>query len=418
MTQIQGAPPSAKDVSGYKLGPLYVTLPFANTAVFFLWMTIGAFVLPAHVRVITGENSVAALGLANTIGPLMATIANPIFGQLSDRTRSRFGRRSPWILGCVALGIIALAVQASASTVLMLGLSWAAVQTIMNGYQAAVTAILPDRVPQHRYGTFSGLVGLAVPVATVIGALMFIAFPQLADGGAYYVVMVVLAVAALLMVFGSPDRSSVNEPREPLRLGAFFSAFFRPLAHRDFRWAFLSRFGVMAGYMIIFTFNAYLLQDFIKIPQGEVVAKMGILMLIGQVATLLAVLIIGPLSDRFNRFKLFALVAGLASAASLAIPLFLPTFEGMVVYNIVHGVAFGIYMAVDMALVTKVLPNAEEVGKDMGVINIANAGPQILAPGIAAFVVTQLGGYPSLFIAGIAISLIASFGVMKIKSVR
>lgn len=417
MTHVQGAPPAAKDVSGYKLGPLYVTLPFANVAVFFLWMSIGAFVLPAHVRVITGENSVAALGLANTIGPLMATIANPIFGQISDRTRSRFGRRSPWIIGCVALGIVALGVQASASTVLMLGLSWAAVQTIMNGYQAAITAILPDRVPQRRYGTFSGLIGLGVPVATILGALMFITFPELANGGAYYVVMVVLAVAALLMVFGSPDKSSLDLPREPLRLGAFFGAFFRPLTSPDFRWAFLSRFGVMAGYMIIFTFNAYLLQDFIKIPQDQVVAKMGILMLIGQVATLLAVLIIGPLSDKVDRFKLFALIAGLASAAALAIPLFMPSFEGMVIYNVVHGIAFGIYMAVDMALVTKVLPNAGEVGKDMGVINIANAGPQILAPGIAAFVVS-VAGYASLFYVGVAISLIASFGVMKIKSVR
>ncbi|MFI6320722.1 MFS transporter [Nonomuraea sp. NPDC050556] len=417
MTQIKGAPPSAKDVSGYKLGPLYVTLPFANVAVFFLWMTIGAFVLPAHVRAITGENSVAALGLANTIGPLMATIANPIFGQLSDRTRSRFGRRSPWILGCVALGIIALAVQASASTVLMLGLSWAAVQTIMNGYQAAITAILPDRVPDRRYGTFSGLIGLAVPIATILGSMMFISFPQLAAGGAYYVVMVVLAVAALLMVFASPDRSSRERVNEPLRLGAFFAAFFRPLTSPDFRWAFLSRFGVMAGYMIIFTFNAYLLQDFIKIPQDEVVPKMGILMIIGQVATLAAVLVVGPLSDKVDRFKLFALVAGLVSAAALSIPLFMPTFEGMVVYNVVHGVSFGIYMAVDMALVTKVLPNAHEVGKDMGVINIANAGPQILAPGIAATVVS-LGGYPSLFVVGVVISLIAAFGVMKIKSVR
>lgn len=417
MTQIQGAPPSAKDVSGYKLGPLYVTLPFANTAVFFLWMSIGAFVLPAHVRAITGENSVAALGLANTIGPLMATIANPIFGQISDRTRSRFGRRSPWILGCVALGIIALAVQASASTVLMLGLSWAAVQTIMNGYQAAITAILPDRVPDRRYGTFSGLLGLAVPIATILGSLMFISFPELANGGAYYVVMVVLAVAALLMVFASPDKSSRDLVNEPLRLGAFFAAFFRPLVSPDFRWAFLSRFGVMAGYMIIFTFNAYLLQDFIKIPQDEVVPKMGILMIIGQVATLAAVLVVGPLSDKVDRFKLFALVAGLVSAAALSIPLFMPTFEGMVVYNVVHGVSFGIYMAVDMALVTKVLPNAHEVGKDMGVINIANAGPQILAPGIAAAVVS-LGGYPSLFIVGVVISLIAAFGVMKIKSVR
>ncbi|NRQ34948.1 MFS transporter [Nonomuraea sp. NN258] len=400
-----------------RLGPLYLTLPLANVAVMFLWMSVGAFVLPVHVQRITGVNDVAALGLANSIGPLMATIANPVFGQISDRTRSRFGRRSPWILGCVAIGVLALLAQANAASVLMLGISWAGVQTIMNGYQAAVTAILPDRVPPRRYGTFSALVGLGTPVATIAGALMFMSFPQLAAGGAYYVVMVVLAVAAVLIVFASPDTSSAGLAREPFRLGEFMAAFVKPLRNANFTWAFVSRFGVMLGYFIIFTFNLFLLEEFIKIPKAEVVPKMAVLMLIGQVATLAAVLVIGPISDRIGRFRLFALIAGLSSAVTLAVPLFLPTFEGMIVYNVTHGIAFGIYLAVDMALVTKVLPDAADAGKDMGVINIANAGPQILAPAVAAFVVTQ-GGYASLFVVGIVVSLIGAVGVLKIKGVR
>lgn len=287
----------------------------------------------------------------------------------------------------------------------------------MNGYQAAATAILPDRVPPQRYGTFSALWGLGTPIATICGALMFMQVPSLADGGAYYVVMVVLAIAALLVVFGSPDRSSADLPRQPFNLGQFMAAFVKPLASRDFMWAFIGRFGLMLGYMMIFTFNLFLLEDFIKIPKSEVIAKMAVLMLIGQVATLLAVLVIGPLSDKVSRFKLFALISGLASAVTLAVPLFMPTFGGMVIYNILHGVAFGVFMAVDMALVTKVLPNPEEVGKDMGVINIANAGPQIAAPALAALLVS-IGGYTTLFGVGIVVSLIASLAVLKIKSVR
>ncbi|MFI7417695.1 MFS transporter [Nonomuraea sp. NPDC049684] len=398
-------------------GPLYLTLPLANVAVMFLWMSVGAFVLPVHVQRITGVNDVAALGLANSIGPLMATLANPVFGQISDRTRSRFGRRSPWILGCVLLGVLALFAQAGAGSVLMLGISWAGVQTIMNGYQAAMTAILPDRVPPSRYGTYSGLFGLGTPLATIATAVMFIVFPQLAAGGAYYVAMALLLVAAVLVVVVTPDTSSAGMAREPFRLGAFLAGFVRPLKTPDFTWAFVSRFGVMLGYFVIFTFNLFLLEDFIKIPKGEAVATMGLLMLVGQAATLLAVLVIGPISDRLGRFRLFALVAGLSSAAFLGIPLAMPTFEGMIVYNVAHGIAFGVYLAVDMALVTKVLPDPGDAGKDMGVINIANAGPQILAPALAA-VVVGTGGYPALFVVGIVISLVGAVGVLKIRGVR
>ncbi|MFI6505271.1 MFS transporter [Nonomuraea typhae] len=417
MTNLKGQAPQAIEDRGFRLRPLYLTLPLANVAVMFLWIGVGAFLLPRHVQLITGTNDVAALGLANSVGPLMATIANPVFGQISDRTRSRFGRRAPWILGCVAVGVLALLAQANAASVLMLGISWAGVQLIMNGYQAAITAVLPDRVPSRRYGTFSALFGLGTPLATIGAAIMFMTMPQLADGGAYYVVMAVLAVAALLVVFASPDRDSTGLPRRPFRLGAFLAAFVRPLRHRDFFWAFAGRFGLVLGYMMIFTFNLFLLEDFIKIPKGEVVAKMGLLMLVGQVATFLAVILVGPLSDRVARFRLFALISGLASAVTLVIPLVLPTFEGMLVYNVLHGVAFGVFMAVDMALVTKVLPDEEEVGKDMGVLNIANAGPQIAAPAIAAFLVTA-GGYTTLFLTGIAVSLIASLAVLKIRGVR
>jgi MFS family permease len=225
-------------------------------------------------------------------------------------------------------------------------------------------------------------------------------------------------VAALLIVFASPDASSVDgAERESFSLGRFMAAFVRPLRSPNFRWAFVSRFGVMLGYFVIFTFNLFLLEEFIGIPKADVVPKMAVLMLIGQVATLLAVMVIGPISDRIGRFRLFALIAGLLSAVTLAIPLFLPTFEGMIVYNVAHGIAFGIYMAVDIALVTKVLPNPADAGKDMGVINIANAGPQILAPAVAAFVVTQ-GGYSALFVVGIVVSLIGSAGVLKIRGVR
>src|SRR5437868_3881151 len=246
MTSLQGITPTAED-RGSKLGLLYLTLPVANLAIMFLWMTVSAFVLPVHVQRITGTNDVATLGPANSIGPLMATIANPIFGRISDRTRSRFGRRAPWIVICVLVGSLALVAQSYAGSVLMLGISWAAVQTIMNGYQAAVTAIMPDRVPASRYGTFSALFGIGTPVAVIIGASMFIAIPELAQGGGYFVAIGVLLVAASLIVFGSPDKSSLDmAPETAQSFGAkavqssgakaFLMSFVIPLKNHNFRW--------------------------------------------------------------------------------------------------------------------------------------------------------------------------------------
>ncbi|CAM5286716.1 MFS transporter [Streptomyces avidinii] len=90
----------------------------------------------------------------------------------------------------------------------------------------------------------------------------------------------------------------------------------------------------------------------------------------------------------------------------------------MLVFSALNGLAFGCFMAVDTALVTLVLPPAEDAARDMGVLNVANAGPQIVAPFVASAVVTGLGGYTPLFLVGGALSLVGALAILPIRSVR
>ena len=68
-------------------------------------------------------------------------------------------------------------------------------------------------------------------------------------------------------------------------------------------------------------------------------------------------------------------------------------------------------------LVTQVLPSAAGRAKDLGLINIANSGPQVLAPAIAAPLVSQLGGYRSLYLSVAVITVLGSLFVQRIRSV-
>ena len=81
------------------------------------------------------------------------------------------------------------------------------------------------------------------------------------------------------------------------------------------------------------------------------------------------------------------------------------------------GLGFGVYLSVDAALVTQVLPSAAGRAKDLGLINIANSGPQVLAPAIAAPLVTQLGGYRSLYLTVAVVVVTGSVLVRQIRSV-
>ncbi|MFG3101272.1 MFS transporter [Streptomyces sp. NPDC048182] len=414
-------------------GLLVATLPLANVALYLLWLGVGSFLLPLQVAQITGTNDTTALSTAGTTGAVLATIGNPVFGQLSDRTRSRFGRRAPWILLCAVLGALALVLQAQAATIATLGLSWGVVQFVMNGYQAALTATMPDRVPPVRYGTFSALVGLGVPLGTIAAALVIGGVPGTkfgvsgviggfggrftgADG--YYLIAATVVAAALVFTLASPDSDARALPREPFSPRAFLANFWvSPRQHPDFAWAFLSRLGVLLGYFIVLTYNLYLLADHIHIPPQDLLPTVGFLMVVNAVCTVAASVLVGPLVDRVGRVKPFVLGSGVAAAVALTIPIASPTENGMLAYNIAGGLAFGVYMAVDMALITKVLPRTEDAGKDLGVINIANAGPQILAPTLAGWIVAA-GGYEALFPVAAVVSLIGAFGVLRVRGVR
>ena len=77
----------------------------------------------------------------------------------------------------------------------------------------------------------------------------------------------------------------------------------------------------------------------------------------------------------------------------------------------IAGLANGIYLAVDAALIAEVLPSRTDVGKDMGVLHLANVLPQTLVP-VTAPLFLAIGGtgdnYPALFIGGAIVGIIGA----------
>lgn len=100
-------------------------------------------------------------------------------------------------------------------------------------------------------------------------------------------------------------------------------------------------------------------------------------------------------------------------------PLLMPTMTGMIAMSIINGVGFGLYMSVDAALMTEVLPSeGTAAGKDLGILNVATDIPQALSPMIAATIILNLGGYPVLFGFAIVFVALAAVAIAPIKGVR
>jgi Na+/melibiose symporter-like transporter len=103
------------------------TLALANLAVWMGFFTPIQLLLPEQLEDVAGDDGkVGALGLVTGVGALVAVVATPLAGALSDRTTSRFGRRLPWLVGGTLLGALALVVLSRQSTVVGVLFGWAA----------------------------------------------------------------------------------------------------------------------------------------------------------------------------------------------------------------------------------------------------------------------------------------------------
>jgi MFS family permease len=405
-----------------RVGKRWIALiALANLGLYLGYFGPITVLLPNQVQAIAGPaHKVAVLGLVTGIGAAVAMISNPVAGALSDRTTSRFGRRHPWTVCGALAGAAALVLLAGQSTIAGVIIAWCLAQAGLNAMQASVTAGVPDHVPVAQRGLVSGWIGLPQTVGVVLAVVLV---TVVVTGNAGYVLIAAVVLAcALPFALTTPDPPLPRSARPPFAWRAFARSFWlSPRRHPDFAWAWLTRFAVNLGNAMALLYLLYFLRDKIHysrlFPGQKAEDGLLVLILIYTVAVVLTAVTGGVVSDRTGRRKLPVTVAGLVMAVPAVMLALWPSWPVAIASAAIMGLGFGVYLSVDQALVTQVLPSAAARAKDLGIINIANSGPQVLAPAIAAPLVSQLGGYPTLFLSVAVITVLGSAFVWKIRSV-
>ncbi|GAA1939758.1 MFS transporter [Nocardioides marmoribigeumensis] len=388
-------------------------LAVANLAVFAAFFGPLQVLLAQQAEDLSPGSKEATLGLVTGIGAFVAMVANPVLGACSDRTRGRFGRRRPWVLTGALVSVGGLALLSGSQLVALMVLGWALVQLGANGSLAAIMAAIPDRVPRTQRGVVGGTVALAQTVGALLGVGIASVTGDWAIG--YLAVAVFVVLASLPYVLGGRD--------EPVRhVPAFsWSGFLRgfwvsPRRHPDFAWAWVVRFLVQLGNALGLVYLYYFLQDGVGYadPEGGVF----LLTVVYAVSSVLTTVTSGRLSDRLGRRKVFIVVSGVVMALAATALALAPVWPMVVAGAVVLGAGFGVFTAVDYAVMTEVLPTAEDSGRDLGVINVAASLPQVFSPVLAGALVSSGAGYPGLYLLAALATLAGALAVGRIRGVR
>lgn len=407
-------PVRARFIAGYTV---------AQIGAFISFMPLLQVLLPLKAAALDPVDKTILLSQVMFCGALVASLANLLAGAVSDRTASRFGRRRPWLLAGAAGTALSYGAIWTADSKASLILALIGFQIAFNLMYAALTALLPDQVPDAQKGRVAAFLSLGNPIGTVVGAVV-IGGLILSPGTRY----LALAAAPLLMV--APFALWLRDPplaadsRPPWNLRAFLGGLWvNPRAHPDFAYAWLGRFLVLVAISLVQCYMLYYLQDTVGyerlFPGHTAESGLAVLTAVSTAANVGGALLGGVLSDRLRRRRLFAGGAAVLIAGAIATFALAPSWPIVLAAYVVYGCGSGCYYAVDIALVAQVLPSTRDVGKDLGVINLANTLPQALAPLLA---LGALGGAPTdyrtLFLIAAGLAAAGALAVAPIKGVR
>ena len=359
-------------------------------------------------------DNVVAFGIVSGIAGLCALIAFPLTGALSDRTTSRFGRRRPWIAGGALLFAASLLLLGLQNSMVGIAVFWALALTGFCVLTAALTATISDQVPVNQRGFVSGWISAPQAVGTILGLLLVteLFVGQFLGYAVMAALLVLLVLPFLLLV---PD--AVLPAADRLTFRALIEGFWiSPRQYPDFGWTLLSRvlvnFGNAFGTALLLQF----LQYGLKVDDAE--DTLILLVLVYMVFVIIASLLFGKLSDRLGRRRVFVFVAAALQGIAALMLAFVPDLGVAFFAAGLLGLGYGCFLSVDQALATQVLPDPHTRGKDLGIMNIATAVPQALAPLLGAVLVAMLAGFQGLFVLSAVAAILGALAVLPIRSVR
>lgn len=404
---------------------------FATT---FHWTALLMVILPHQVAQIAPDRKAQALGFIIGSGAVIAMLWPLIIGAWSDRCTSSWGRRRPFMIVGVPVNLLGLGIlwrEGDLQNFWLYLLGFWVVQ-LGNNSTASYTGVIPDLVPEDQRGESSGYMAAMNLLGTILGAFL--------SGylvGAGYIKVCYLLIGFLLVFFLGITILSVEE--EPLRekpppfswIAFLKSLWIDPRQHPDFAWVWITRALFTMGMWMVQEYLVYYLRDVIGVEEPE--RSIAHLLGIALIGALLTSLWGGKLSDRLGRKKIVYSANLLMAITALGF-LFCRSLPVVYSLGILYGLGYGAYASVDWAMACDVLPNKNQIAKDMGVWHIAMVLPQTIAPPLAGVLLHHFGrtsptptgevirysleGYTVIFSLSAFFLLLSALFLRKVRGVR
>ncbi|NYF12258.1 MFS family permease [Pseudoclavibacter sp. JAI123] len=338
---------------------------------------------------------VGALGVVLGIGSATTLVVAPLSGILSDRTRTRFGRRRPFTVAGLALGLLSVGIMIAAPNVGVLTLGWVVAAAGWGTATGSIGNWQADRLPVKQRGSVSGATGLAMQVSPVVGMLVVAPLSGRTDLAFLVPAGVALVLVGLFVIF-APEQDTrgmaLEEERLTVRM-VLRSFLFSPRAAPDFAWAWLGRFVFFLGLTATTSFTVYFIAQRLDLAVADVVGVMALVSALSMITATFGSLGGGWLSDRLARRRPFVFLGSLLFGAGSLVLAFAGDFTSILTGMLISSLGIALFSTAGQALVLDVLPDRDsQAGRYMAITLFAQKIPGVLAPLLAPLLLLVGGG--------------------------
>jgi MFS family permease len=394
-----------------------------------MWNSLHVIILPAVLLNYVPETQKNTyLGLMTFVGLIIAMIVQPISGSLSDRWRSRWGRRRPLITLGTALDFVFLAIMGWAGGLVWLAIGYIGLQFTSNVAHGPAQGLIPDQVPPDQLGAASAIKNLFDMSGLVVASLVM---GNLLDPNnpnpliPLVVVAAVLFASALITILGTREISATGtspqartDPKPPSDVPTSDRLRLKNL-DPVYAWLIGSRLFFLLGVYVIQSFAQYYIRD--VIPTDNPIKLTGDLLASITLALIACALAGGWIGDRIGHKRVQYLASGIGTLGYLLL-LMAHDAHSLLIYGGVTGIGIGLFITSNWALLNRLAPLAQ-AGVYLGLTNLATAGSaaigRLLGPMIDWLNNANPGaynGYTAMFSFGAVCTAMSAVLLVKVKA--
>lgn len=387
------------------------------------YIAASSLFLPALITHLDADKKIEIVALFSAVGMIVAAISNMVAGYLSDRTKSRFGKRTPWLVSGAFVFMLAMIIASMTTTIPLLLISWMLGQVALNFIVAPMVAWI-DLAPEESKGTASSAYGgLGMALGNngfTILAAVFLGQYRLG----FIIFGIITFIGTLIAAFIVREPSNLDEKLEvststkkrAFSIKGALALFPKWSIGRDYYLALIGKLSQGIGNFAITGYLLFIMTDFLNKDTSNTQQSIQLINIIMLIFGIAMGFIAGPISDKFKILKLPVGLSTIALGIGALSIFFLRNDTGIIIYAFMAGLGMGIWNSLDNLLNLRVIPDKEQVGFFLGIYNLGNTVTQAIAPVIAAFMISAIG-FSSIFIVSSVLSIIGGISILSIKSV-